>query len=1693
MRRVFTHPLASVLLTLASLLICATAPNAIAAPTIPNIGQYSATYPGLSSNDIIRKVVQGDVLAQHELGNRLASGQGGLPSNPSAAAMWYSRAAQRGFPGSHSLGTLPNYPIRIDRTVSSSATAPPIARLDTADAALSASLTQSVDGSASSGSQSINRVIWDIASDGISNPGDVVVTPSGTVQAQIQFPGYGTWFVTLIVMDTQGQLDYIVRRVDLEEPTLQPPSAPALIEPAISTLAFNEVASFQWAPVGDDASYEFELYYTEFGSTQALFTSTLSAVECTEIACTIAVQMDYPGVGAYSWRVRAINAAGASEWTESAFSVLPPEPATPLNLLPLVNATVNEGDSVTFTWQEDLAAVTYDFHFFDRVSGTEVEFEYDMLPSALCSEGECALTRVVNLPVSANHIWRVRARNMGGVSDWSRSVFNVIEPVTEPPALAVLTAPAAGAIVEAELAQTFTWMEAALATAYEFQLINGNPDTEPLPADTVSAFIPASNCTQGLCSVSVTIDFPVNSEPVWRVRSVNPAGESDWTASSITLIAMALAKPELPEVVLPAVNADLIANVSTDFQWLYDAQAATYEFHFFDNAPGPERGAREPYITGLRPQDLCVDALCTYPLLVDLPEFTAHAWRVRARNSLGASGWTRTSFNAVELITDPPAVPTPIAPLANAVLELDTTVSFSWSVQELATQYELQITDTVDDSFDAITAFVPASICSTLACSASITLEVPLSESYQWQVRASNAVGASAFSTSLFSVIPAATAVPEIPENLAPIAGLQLSAGDMVQFSWLKEANAVNYEFHFFDNVSQTTTPFIVGLRARDICSETQCALDVLVDVPIAIDHAWRVRGQNSLGYSAWSRSSFDAIEPITEPPGSFVLIAPVIGETLIQDSNVTFSWQPALRAIEYEISISDGTDAAAPPLVATVLAGTCTVDQCSYTDITTLPVADNHTWKVRAINALGESDSLVSSFAVGLEVIEPPQIPVALAPEVGAVYLSGASVEFQWQADNDATTYEFYITDAINGALPITTGLLPANVCDAGVCVFTLEVDLPVSELHTWHARVFHDDLASGWSQRAISIVDSVGSESPTALFVISGFAGDASGVAPLIVSVDPSGSSDDVGIESYDWDFGDGTEPVGTVAAELVSHDYTEPGTYTIALTVTDAAALSALSTATVTVFDPATAVSAVDASRLLTQATFGPGMDDIVAVQSIGIENWIEQQFALQGPAHLDYVQQHSNNSNRAPRHEIWWRDVIEGDDQLRQRVAFALSQIFVVADTGYTLANSQYGITHYYDLLREHAFGNYYDLLETVTLNPVMGLYLSMLQNAKSDEASSTRADENYAREVLQLFSIGLYQLNLDGTTDGSPSFTQENVEAFARAFTGWNYADAGQWNRQLFTNADLISPMRPFEAFHDTDPKALLNSSFYPAVGNGVSPAGQSARQDLDFALANIFNHPNVGPFIAKHLITRLVTSNPSAVYVSDVANIFNDNGAGVRGDLKAVVREILLNEEARTIPGITAYGKLREPVLRLTHLWRAFDVAPGSQSSSRGEYNTLSPLLMNLETVTGQAVLKSPSVFNFFQPSFSPAGPVADQNLEAPEFELFTESNELATTNRIGRQIQREYASNPSGGLTTSYLNFSDELSLSSDTVALLEHLNLVLMSGNMSSALMATLTSHLNALPDTAEGLSQRVRDAVTLIMASPDYLVQM
>jgi len=461
-------------------------------------------------------------------------------------------------------------------------------------------------------------------------------------------------------------------------------------------------------------------------------------------------------------------------------------------------------------------------------------------------------------------------------------------------------------------------------------------------------------------------------------------------------------------------------------------------------------------------------------------------------------------------------------------------------------------------------------------------------------------------------------------------------------------------------------------------------------------------------------------------------------------------------------------------------------------------------------------------------------------------------------------------------------------------------------------------------------------------------------------------------------------------------------------------------------------------------------------------MGIEAWVDDQFTRQSGSHLDYVRSiPRSGSLSGPRQNIWMIDAIDGDDQLRQRVAFAYSQILVVSDLSQNLRRIQHSMTNYYDVLRNNAFGNYRDLLEDITLSPVMGLYLSMLQNAQADFSDNTRADENFAREIMQLFTIGLYELN-----------------------TGWNYADADRWDRSPASGLNTILPMRPFPGFHDLGSKNLLRGV--------VSPAGISPEQDLDIALDSLFNHPNVGPFIGKQLIKRLVTSNPSPAYVARVASVFNNNGSGVRGDMQAVVRAILLDTEAREgYANIPNYGKIREPLIRWTHLWRAFNVQRGN-NSTYNIYNHGSPYLTGSASFLGQQVLGANSVFNFYSPEYAPLGPIREAGLTAPEAQIYTDANILTTTTKISTLAYVFHHGGNDNTRNNSYIDIRAEVAMAGDPEALVDRLDLLLMSGQMSAGMRTVLINHMNNMPADETGRSQRVRDAITLIMASPQYLVQ-
>ena len=371
------------------------------------------------------------------------------------------------------------------------------------------------------------------------------------------------------------------------------------------------------------------------------------------------------------------------------------------------------------------------------------------------------------------------------------------------------------------------------------------------------------------------------------------------------------------------------------------------------------------------------------------------------------------------------------------------------------------------------------------------------------------------------------------------------------------------------------------------------------------------------------------------------------------------------------------------------------------------------------------------------------------------------------------------------------------------------------------------------------------------------------------------------------------------------------------------------------------------------------------------------------------------------------------------------------------------------------------------------------------------------DENYAREILQLFSIGLHQLNLDGTLKKDanglpiPTYGQAEIKNFARVFTGLIYAGADHWWQGPWSGAITTQPMVPYEEFHDTDAKTLLDGQIVPAGGNTLT--------DIRAALDIIFNHPNVPPFISRQLIQRMVTSNPSPAYVERVARVFADNGSGERGDLKAVVKAILLDPEARRAhPATEHFGKLREPLLRFSHLWRAFGLTIktrngtlwGQESCGQGNYELYWMWwLTSLQQRSGQDILGAPSVFNFYQPGFSPSGPAANAGLVAPEFQIASESRLTGTASAMNWQIQASRWNED----RWSIVDLQDEEPWGASPEFLLKRLNLLLLNGQMAPAEYDVLVTHLNNVLDSNNSESgDAVRDAITLIVNSPNYLIQ-
>ncbi|MCW5653971.1 DUF1800 domain-containing protein [Hydrogenophaga sp.] len=545
----------------------------------------------------------------------------------------------------------------------------------------------------------------------------------------------------------------------------------------------------------------------------------------------------------------------------------------------------------------------------------------------------------------------------------------------------------------------------------------------------------------------------------------------------------------------------------------------------------------------------------------------------------------------------------------------------------------------------------------------------------------------------------------------------------------------------------------------------------------------------------------------------------------------------------------------------------------------------------------------------------------------------------------------------------------------------------------------------------------------------------------------------------------------------------------------------------------FSYAAPASDAEAARFLQQAQFSSTPEEIAELRSSTYAQWLANQFVRnQSMTGWDWLENRGYGSvdsnsyffNHYPADFMIWNQLLYGPDMMRKRIALALSEFFVSSLASAEFTWRAHAYADWWDTLKRNAFGNYRQLLEDVTLHPAMGYFLNTKGNQKENVSTGRVPDENYAREVMQLFSLGVYQLNLDGTvkTDGSgkplETYTQDDVTNLARVFTGYDF-DRSDGVRHTVPGQTYTIESREFAR----KPMALTASrhSMLAATFLGTTvPANTQGKDALRVAMDALFNHPNTAPFFARQMIQRLVTSDPSPAYVSRVAARFIDNGAGVRGDLRAVWVAILLDDEARGAASLasTTFGKLREPMLRFIQWARTFNVV-----SNAGSWKIFD--LGNPATQLGQSPLRAPSVFNFFRPGYVPPGTaLSASGATAPEFQLVNESSVGGYLNFMQGVIERGInCPNPAvpEAAWTSYAydvvaNYARELSMVTNASALVNHLSLVLCAGQLSSATRQTMVTALEATTVTSASTdtlkNRRVWAAILMVMATPEYLIQ-
>jgi len=520
-----------------------------------------------------------------------------------------------------------------------------------------------------------------------------------------------------------------------------------------------------------------------------------------------------------------------------------------------------------------------------------------------------------------------------------------------------------------------------------------------------------------------------------------------------------------------------------------------------------------------------------------------------------------------------------------------------------------------------------------------------------------------------------------------------------------------------------------------------------------------------------------------------------------------------------------------------------------------------------------------------------------------------------------------------------------------------------------------------------------------------------------------------------------------------------------------------------------------SDAEAARFLTQATFGPTRADIARVRQIGYSKWIDEQMdssatpvnsVLAGLQAVEAAGMARDALQPQFRRNLWLWRAATASDQLRMRVGFALGEIFVVSDREVADGKQTlYRIADYQDMLNRDAFGSYRAVLGDVSVHPAMGYFLSHVGNRKADPAKNLTPDENYGREVMQLFSIGLIQRNADfsevkdSAGNPLPTYDQDVVSGMSRVFTGWTYA--GQTDAQYGRNENnSFAPMECHPKFHDDQPKTIFNGI--------VINEGNNCAASLNKTLDALAAHKNVAPFISRQLIQRLVTSNPSPAYIGRVSKAWTDSN----GNLGKVVKAILLDNEARVAPTDASFGKAREPLVKIATLWRSFEAKyiPGEYGLVKFSFTNAGDLTSSLQ----QESVRAPSVFNFFEPGYRLPGINGAPGLYAPEFQILTEATYISSLNQHEALVWSYAGEAPTATTNAPVLDLSrlTAMATSNDRAGMVEEVNLLLFYGAMPAETKTVMTKMLTDLSTAKVSANEQARSLVLLAFASPEFAVQ-